>query len=164
MTSFSSPHPHQDNSVHREMRKHPSFPSHVLLLPVQEILSLWEPLVMAVMPFDVAEMAKTMWGNAGWPLCWTASMLSASLSIMINVSILWKKLLGEEERVTLGMPVPPSGLVVRENVAAASALTGMWRTQVDLNKGPHPCQFLAWRKCKQNYSKGSHEISQQAII
>lgn len=45
-------------------------------------------------------------------------------------------------------------------VAGACVLIGVWRAQVALNKAPHPCQFLAWRKYKQNSPKGSNKISQ----
>lgn len=63
---------HRDNSASWEMRKHPSFPSHVHQF-LQEILSLRESLVLDVKVFDVVKISGTMWGSAGRLACWTVS-------------------------------------------------------------------------------------------
>lgn len=42
-------------------------------------------------------------------------------------------------------------------------LNSIWRSQVSLNKEPHPCQLLTWRKWKQSPPTGINKILQWAV-
>lgn len=115
-TPLSFSYIHRENSACWEMRKHPSFPSHAHQL-LQEILSLWELLVMDGEGLWCGknlclEQCGAMLGDWRVGQC---PMLSTSFLVMINGCILSRNS-WVWTWVALGIQVPLSGLVVRKTV------------------------------------------------